>query len=220
MYDKGLGTPRDVAQAIKWFTLAADQRDSPAQLNLALFYLNGDGVPKDIAIAEQWLKRAAGNGSKRAQGILTLGKYGTAIDRERDRSARVIGYFHPDIACRAAPRQPAARSSPGGAWASSRPAQKRGRSSLSRSSCSKPGTAGCKSRLRRVACCSTAARTTVVREPAPRLLQSRVLGAHLASTCSLRARFSFGSSGWAYSLRAARDTSPPARRRPGWRARA
>jgi hypothetical protein len=75
MYDKGLGTPRDVAQAIKWFTLAADQRDAPAQLNLALFYLNGDGVPKDIAIAEQWLKRAAGNGSKRAQGILSLGKY-------------------------------------------------------------------------------------------------------------------------------------------------
>jgi TPR repeat protein len=40
-----------------------------------LFYLNGDGVPKDIGIAEQWLKRAAGNGSKRAQGILTQGKY-------------------------------------------------------------------------------------------------------------------------------------------------
>jgi hypothetical protein len=75
MYDKGLGTTRDVGQAIKWFTLAADQRDAPAQLNLALFYLNGDGVPKDIGIAEQWLKRAAGNGSKRAQGILTLGKY-------------------------------------------------------------------------------------------------------------------------------------------------
>jgi TPR repeat protein len=67
--------PRDVAQAIKWFTLAADQRDAPAQLNIALFYLNGDGVAKDIGTAEQWLKRAAGNGNKRAQGILTLGKY-------------------------------------------------------------------------------------------------------------------------------------------------
>jgi hypothetical protein len=75
MYDKGLGMPRDVPQAIKWFTLAADQRDAPAQLNIALFYLNGDGVPKDIGSAEQWLKRAAGNGSKRAQGILTQGKY-------------------------------------------------------------------------------------------------------------------------------------------------
>jgi TPR repeat protein len=75
MYDKGLGMPRDVAQAIKWFTLAADQRDAPAQLNIALFYLNGDGVPKDVAAAEQWLRRAARNGSKRAQGILTQGKY-------------------------------------------------------------------------------------------------------------------------------------------------
>jgi hypothetical protein len=75
MYDKALGVPRDVAQALKWFTLAADQRDAPAQLNIALFYLNGDGVPKDVAAAEQWLRRAARNGSKRAQGILTQGKY-------------------------------------------------------------------------------------------------------------------------------------------------
>jgi hypothetical protein len=75
IYDKGLGVPRDVAVAIKWFTLAADQRDGQAQLNIALLYLNGDGVPKDIGVAEEWLKRAAGNGSKRAQGILTAGKY-------------------------------------------------------------------------------------------------------------------------------------------------
>jgi TPR repeat protein len=75
IYDKGLGVPRDVAEAIKWFTRAADQRDVQAQLNIALLYLNGDGVPKDIGLAEAWLKRAAGNGSKRAQGILSAGKY-------------------------------------------------------------------------------------------------------------------------------------------------
>ena len=75
MYDKAVGMPRDVATAIKWFTLAADQRDAQAQLNIALLYLNGDGVPKDIATAEVWLKRSAGNGNKRAEGILTHGKY-------------------------------------------------------------------------------------------------------------------------------------------------
>ena len=75
MYDKAVGMPRDVATAIKWFTLAADQRDAQAQLNIALLYLSGDGVPKDIATAELWLKRAAGNGNKRAEGILTHGKY-------------------------------------------------------------------------------------------------------------------------------------------------
>jgi len=75
MYDKAVGMPRDVATAIKWFTLAADQRDAQAQLNIALLYLGGDGVPKDIATAELWLKRAAGNGNQRAEGILTHGKY-------------------------------------------------------------------------------------------------------------------------------------------------
>ena len=75
MYDKGIGIERDVAQALRWFGLAADQRDNQAQLNIALFYLKGDGVPKDIPLAETWLRRAAGNGSKRAQGILDVGRY-------------------------------------------------------------------------------------------------------------------------------------------------
>jgi hypothetical protein len=60
---------------MRWFGLAADQRDPQAQLNLALFYLRGDGVEKDINLAEQWLRRAAGNGSRRAQGILATGRY-------------------------------------------------------------------------------------------------------------------------------------------------
>ena len=37
--------------------------------------VKGDGVPKDIPLAETWLRRAAGNGSKRAQGILDVGRY-------------------------------------------------------------------------------------------------------------------------------------------------
>jgi len=75
MYDKGIGTARDVNEAIRLFTLAADQRDAQAQLNLALLYLNGDGVKKDVPQAEAWLQRAAGNGNKRAEGILSVGKY-------------------------------------------------------------------------------------------------------------------------------------------------
>ena len=75
IYDKGIGVQRDVAQAMHWFLLAADQRDTQAQLNIALFYLNGDGVPKDIAQAETWLRRAAINGNRRAQAILEAGRY-------------------------------------------------------------------------------------------------------------------------------------------------
>jgi TPR repeat protein len=72
---RGLGVDRDAPQALKWFTLAADQRDPEAQLNLALFYIKGDGVPKDVATAEQWLHRSADNGNTRARRILTEGKY-------------------------------------------------------------------------------------------------------------------------------------------------
>jgi Sel1 repeat len=75
MYDKELGVARNVPEAIKWFMLAADQRDAQAQLNVALLLLKGDGVTRDVALAEQWLQRAAGNGNKRAQGILSVGKY-------------------------------------------------------------------------------------------------------------------------------------------------
>lgn len=59
--------PRDPVEAIKWFTLAADQRDPASQLNLALFHLKGDGVDKSIPTAELWLKRSANNGDKRAR---------------------------------------------------------------------------------------------------------------------------------------------------------
>jgi TPR repeat protein len=75
IYDKGIGTSRDASQAIKWFTLAADQRDPTSQLNLALFHLRGDGVEKSIPTAELWLQRSANNGNKRAQGILASGAY-------------------------------------------------------------------------------------------------------------------------------------------------
>jgi TPR repeat protein len=75
IYDKGIGVRRSAGEAMKWFTLAADQRDPTSRLNLALFYLKGDGVEKSVPTAELWLKRSANNGGKRAQGSLASGAY-------------------------------------------------------------------------------------------------------------------------------------------------
>ena len=54
-YARGLGVPRDHAEAVKWYRKAADQGDANAQFNLGLAYLEGQGVPKDLAFAYKWL---------------------------------------------------------------------------------------------------------------------------------------------------------------------
>jgi TPR repeat protein len=38
MYDEGQGVSQDYKEAIKWYRLAAEQRDEKAQINLALMH--------------------------------------------------------------------------------------------------------------------------------------------------------------------------------------
>jgi TPR repeat protein len=67
MYDNGNGVPKDYAEAVKWYRLAADQGLAAAQLRLGLMYDNGDGVPKDSAEAVKWYRLAADQGYATAQ---------------------------------------------------------------------------------------------------------------------------------------------------------
>ena len=53
-YYDGTGVSQDYKQAVKWYTLAAEQEYSPAQFNLALCYKYGEGVPQDYTAAVQW----------------------------------------------------------------------------------------------------------------------------------------------------------------------
>ena len=62
MYDKGQGVPRDDAQAVKWYRLAADQGVAKAQTNLGVKYANGRGVPQDDVQAHMWFNLAAAQG--------------------------------------------------------------------------------------------------------------------------------------------------------------
>nr|WP_213395103.1 tetratricopeptide repeat protein [Yoonia sp.] len=59
MYSIGIGVPRDYAEAVRWYRLAADQGFSHAQYNLGWMYHNGQGVPQDYAEAVRWLRLAA-----------------------------------------------------------------------------------------------------------------------------------------------------------------
>ena len=61
-YATGDGVPVDEKEAVRWFRLAADQRDVFAQYNLAFAYANGRGVPTDQSEAAHWYQLAAEQG--------------------------------------------------------------------------------------------------------------------------------------------------------------
>ena len=63
----GAGVAQDFAQAAQWYTQAAAQNHSLAQLNLAGLYRQGQGVARDEAKALLWLTKAARLGNALAQ---------------------------------------------------------------------------------------------------------------------------------------------------------
>ena len=75
MYANGRGVPQDDAQAVEWYTKAAEQGVGDAQNNLGLMYGNGKGVPQDDAQAVFWYTKAAEQGYASAQNNLG-GMYG------------------------------------------------------------------------------------------------------------------------------------------------
>lgn len=59
MYRKGIGVPRDDAEAVRWLHKAAVQGHYLAQYGLGELYANGEGVPRDLVLAYAWLNLAA-----------------------------------------------------------------------------------------------------------------------------------------------------------------
>ena len=58
-YHFGHSVPKDDAEAVKWYRLAADQGLAIAQHNLGGMYRDGKGVPQDYAVAYAWFSLAA-----------------------------------------------------------------------------------------------------------------------------------------------------------------
>ena len=101
MYAKGEGVPKDDAEAVRWYRLAAEQGLANAQLNLGAAYTNGEGVPRDDAEAVKWYRLAADQGHAPAQfnlGIMYAKGEGVLKD-----NAEAVRWYR--LGCRAGSRQ-------------------------------------------------------------------------------------------------------------------
>jgi len=62
-HSKGLGGPRDLEAALKYFMQAASRNDPTAQYNVGFAFYDGRGCKQNFANAWRWFSLAAGNGS-------------------------------------------------------------------------------------------------------------------------------------------------------------
>ena len=65
MYENGEGVSEDDEEAVKWYTLAAEQGHARAQSNLGGMYGNGQGVLQDYVRAHMWYNIAASSGGSK-----------------------------------------------------------------------------------------------------------------------------------------------------------
>lgn len=72
MYDAGNGVDQDPKEAIRWYTLSANQSYPPAQYNLGEMYRLGIGTKKNLEQSFSWLLLAATNGHLKAQSNVGL----------------------------------------------------------------------------------------------------------------------------------------------------
>ena len=71
IYAKGRpGTPQDMAEAARWYKIAADGGDASAQLVYALMLLGGQPIPKDEAQGMRYLRLSAGQDNAAAIRLL------------------------------------------------------------------------------------------------------------------------------------------------------
>jgi TPR repeat protein len=66
-YYRGLGVTQDYKEAVKWFSLAAEQKCAPAQSYLGSLYYLGKGVAQNYTEAAKWYRFAAEQGDDFAQ---------------------------------------------------------------------------------------------------------------------------------------------------------
>jgi hypothetical protein len=78
-----LGKGTDIRQARHWFEKAARRGYAPAQVNLAVIYINGWGTAQNFGAALNWLTAAAKQGAVRAYadlGVLYMNGWGVRLD--------------------------------------------------------------------------------------------------------------------------------------------
>jgi uncharacterized protein len=76
-YEYGEGVTQDLAEAARWFKMAADQNNPDGQYNISQSYIHGTGVPKNHDEGIKYLVKAANNNHPTA-----LFNLGCISDRE------------------------------------------------------------------------------------------------------------------------------------------
>ena len=64
MYEERQGVPLDYKTTVKWYRLAAEQRDALAQVKMSASYVLRRGFLKDYVYAHMWGNIAASNGNE------------------------------------------------------------------------------------------------------------------------------------------------------------
>ena len=86
------GTPpvsRDYVEAVRLFSLSADQDYDEAQFWLGYMYLNGFGTPQNYPDAFRWFKRSADQGNLKAiNAVAYMYQYGYGVDRNLSEAIR------------------------------------------------------------------------------------------------------------------------------------
>ena len=58
--------PQSDAEALRWYTRAAEQGDARAQYNLGLMYMNGQGIEPNLVLAYYWMSLSVAQGNENA----------------------------------------------------------------------------------------------------------------------------------------------------------
>ncbi len=94
LYERGLGTPRDIAKAMEWHRLGAELGDATSQMRYGSALLHGVGVQKDEAQGFRWYRAAADQKYRYASlGLAKL--YDAGVGTERD---PIAAYIYAEIA--------------------------------------------------------------------------------------------------------------------------
>ena len=90
LYLYGRGVKQDFKEAVRLFSIMAEEGNEYAQANLGLMYADGKGVKKDYEKALYWFRKAAEQGN--AGAIMSLGflyAKGHGVDRDLDEARRL-----------------------------------------------------------------------------------------------------------------------------------
>lgn len=90
-FSYGLGVPKDLDQAIKWYMQGASKGFAPSQYRLATYYERGRGIEKNLGRAKVWYQRAAMLGNVKAMHNLAV--ISTALEKEDTDYKTAIYWF-------------------------------------------------------------------------------------------------------------------------------